>query len=153
MRYWHPVGAKTTATHFMLHPENERQQSINSFCSCIFVNQGIVWIREHITELLPALIGKNTIYQRKNTDSKLIDIASHKTSKNIQKHPLGCRLRDFNNTLLSNCKTRALYESRDGPAWRPADNLPKSDGSGDCRSVFSELMVWVYCQPRPPTWQ
>jgi hypothetical protein len=36
-----------------------------------------------ISELLTALIGKNTIYQRWNTDSKLIVIASCKASENI----------------------------------------------------------------------
>jgi hypothetical protein len=32
---------------------------------------------------LPALIGKNTIYQRWNTDSKFINNASCKASKNV----------------------------------------------------------------------
>jgi len=33
--------------------------------------------------LLITVLGKNTIYQRLNTDSKLIDIASCKACKNI----------------------------------------------------------------------
>jgi len=34
-------------------------------------------------ELLPTLIGINTIYQKKNTDSILTNIASCKTSNNL----------------------------------------------------------------------
>jgi len=65
MSYWQPLGAKTTATRSLLHPENERQWSANSFRSCIFGNQGITWIFAHIAESWNALIGKNTLYQRK----------------------------------------------------------------------------------------
>jgi len=36
-----------------------------------------------VMELLTVLIGKNTIYQRLNTDSKLFDIASCKACKNL----------------------------------------------------------------------
>jgi len=44
-------------------------------------NQGIAQILELITELLTASIGKNTKYKRKNTDSKIIDIANTETWK------------------------------------------------------------------------
>jgi len=64
IRYWQPLQAKTTATCSLPHPENERQQSVNSFSCCIFGNQGIARIFAFITELLTSLIGKNTIYQR-----------------------------------------------------------------------------------------
>jgi hypothetical protein len=37
----------------------------------------------NITELLTGLIGKNTIYQRYYTDSKLLDMANCKTCTNI----------------------------------------------------------------------
>jgi len=36
-----------------------------------------------LLELLTALIGNNTIHERQNTDSKLIDIASCKVCKNV----------------------------------------------------------------------
>jgi len=92
MRYWQPIGAKPTATCSLLHPENERQQSINSFMSCIFGNQGFVRFFTPITELLTALIGNNTPYQSDNTNSKLMDIAHCETCKNI--------LLDVENTIL-----------------------------------------------------
>ena len=75
MRYWQLLGAKTTATRSLPDPENERQRSVNSFDCCIFANQGITQLFEHITQFLSAWIGKNTIYHRINMDSKLIDIA------------------------------------------------------------------------------
>jgi len=62
IKYWQPLLAKTTATCSLPHPENERQQSINSFSCCILGNQGIALMFAFITELLTALIGKNTIY-------------------------------------------------------------------------------------------
>jgi len=73
--YWQPWVARTTARSSLRCPGNEHQRSVNNFCSCIFGNQGITRLFEHITELLTASIGKNTIYQRTNTDSKIIDIA------------------------------------------------------------------------------
>jgi len=72
---------KTTATRSLLHSETECTWSVNNFWSCIFGNQGIARIFEHIAELLTALIGKNTVYQRKNTYSKIINIAHCKTCK------------------------------------------------------------------------
>jgi len=64
MRYWQPVLAKTRGRGSLPHPENERQWSVNRFSCCIFRNQGIARIFEFITELLPTLIGKYTIYHR-----------------------------------------------------------------------------------------
>jgi len=55
---------KTTVTWFLAHPENERQRRVNRFGCCIFGNQGIARIIAFITEILTALEGKNTIYQR-----------------------------------------------------------------------------------------
>jgi len=62
MRYWQLLLAQATATCSLRHPENEGQQSINSFRTCIFRNQGIVRIFACITVLLTALLCKNTIY-------------------------------------------------------------------------------------------
>jgi hypothetical protein len=67
----------------MPHPENEHQHIVNNCSCCIIGNQGITWSFAFITWLLTALIGKITIYQRYNTDSKLIDIASCAVCKHI----------------------------------------------------------------------
>ena len=64
MRYSQPLLGKTTVTYSLQHPENELQQSVNSFRTCIFHNQGIAQIFACITVLLTALLGKNTIYRR-----------------------------------------------------------------------------------------
>ena len=83
IKYWQPLLAKTSATCSLPHPENERQQSVNSCICCTFGNQGIERIFAFITELLTAMIGKSTIYQTYNTDSKSIDIATCKACKTI----------------------------------------------------------------------
>jgi len=95
-----------------------------------------------ITELLTAVIDINTMYQRYNTNSKWIDIASCNACKNISLV--------VENTILiiyySHApKAISLIESIDGPA----DNTPNSDGLGvDHRSV-PELTVPVYWQHGP----
>jgi len=48
---------------------------------------------------------------------------------------------------------RALYESIDGPAGRPAENLPNSDGLGVYHGTVPEWAVRVYWRPGPPIWQ
>jgi len=113
MGYWQPLGAKTTATHSLPHPENLRQWTVNNFWSCMLGNQAIARILEHITEQLTALIGKNTIYQTKYTDSQIIDIADCKTCKN--------KILAVEYTILlrnhyQSAKTRALYELINRPA-------------------------------------
>jgi len=82
MTYWQPLLAKTTATCSLRHPENERQQSVNCFRTCIFRNQGIARIFVCKTVLLTASLGKNTIYRRWNIDTNLINIANCSTSQN-----------------------------------------------------------------------
>jgi hypothetical protein len=64
IKYWQPLLAKTTVTCSLLHSENERQPSDNSFSCCIFRNKGIAQIFMFIMESLTALIGKNRIYLR-----------------------------------------------------------------------------------------
>jgi len=76
MKYWQPLLAKTIAIWSLLHPENERQRSVDSFSCCIFGNQGIAQILPLITELLTSLLSQNIFYQSENTHSKLIDIAN-----------------------------------------------------------------------------
>jgi len=82
MRHWLPLWAKSTATCVLPHPETEHRQGVNNFSSCIFGNEGIVGMFEHITGLLAAFVGENTMQQRTNTDSKIIDIAYCKPCKN-----------------------------------------------------------------------
>ena len=81
VRYWQPLLARTTAPCSLQHPENERQWSVTSFRTCIFHNQGISRIFACINASLTALLAKNTIYGRWNTDTKLIDIGNCSTCK------------------------------------------------------------------------
>ena len=83
IKYWQPLLAKTTATCSLSHTENQHQRSVNSDSCCIFGNQGIAQIFAFIRELLTTLIGENTIYQRWNTDSKFVDIASSNACKTL----------------------------------------------------------------------
>jgi len=64
IKYLQPLLAKTTATCSLPHPENEHQQSVNSFSGCIFGNYGIALIPASIMESLTALTANNTMYQR-----------------------------------------------------------------------------------------
>ena len=140
MRYWQPFGAKTTATRTLPHADNQHQWSINYFWSCIFGNQGIVYIFEHTTELLTARIGKNTVYRRNITDSKIINIVHCKTcTNNVLAVEYMILIRHYYQTA----KTRALYDSIDGPAGRPADDPPNPDGLVDIYHTLPELTVWV----------
>ena len=43
----------------MPHPENERQQSVDDFWSCIFSNLSGDWLQTFINDLLAAFIGKS----------------------------------------------------------------------------------------------
>jgi len=127
MRYWQPLLAKTTVTCSLPHPEKDRQQSVNRLSCQIFGNQGIARIFAFRTEFLTTLIGNNTIYQRQNTDFKIIDFASCKACKNILLVVENViMIRSYSQTP----KTRALYESMNWPAGRPADNPPNSAGLG-----------------------
>jgi len=150
IKYWQPLRAKTTATCSLPHPENERQRSVNSCSYCIFGNQGITPISAFVTELLSAVIDQKTMYQRYNTDIKLSDIASCKACKNISLV--------VDNAILIRCyshtpKARALIESVDWPAGRPADNPPSSDGLGVHHRTIPEFTVRVYWRHGPPIWQ
>jgi len=150
MRFWQPLLAKATAKCSLQHPENERQRSVNSFRICILRIRGIARIFACITVLLTAFLGKNSIYWRWNTDTKLIDIANWSTSKSS--------LMVAENFILiryywHTANTRALYESIDGPPVRPADNPPNSDGLGVYHGTVPKWAVRVYWQPGPPIWQ
>jgi len=140
---------KTTATWSLPHTENEHQWSANSFSSCILGNQGMARIFTFTTELLTAPRVRNTIYQRQNTDSKLIDIASYKAFKHIS-------LVVENVILIGSYeetpKIGALYESMDGSAGRLADNQPNPDWLGVSHRTIPELMVRVDEQPGPQIW-
>jgi len=50
-------------------------------------------------------------------------------------------------------KERASIESMDGPAGRPSDNPPNSDGLGVYHCTVPELTIRVHWQPGPPIWQ
>jgi hypothetical protein len=68
-------------------------------------------------------------------DSKIINIANCKTCKKNTTRYWIC---DFDNILLlKTAKTKALYESTDGPT----DNPLSWDGSGNIHQTVSELAI------------
>jgi hypothetical protein len=112
-----------------------------------WVYQGFMRIDQLIIELLTTVIPNTITYNRKNTDSKLIDITSCTACKHV--------LLVVENTILiryywQTAKTRALCESIDGPAGRPTDNPPNSDWLGVYHRTVPKLMFWVNWQPRRP---
>jgi len=150
MMLWQPFHLKQCMTHKLPHHETERQWSINNIWSCILGNQGFTKMNQLITELLTAFITKNTMYNRKNTDSTIFNVADCKTCKN--------RLLAVEYLILTiynypTAKTRTLYKSTDGPAGLPAHNPPNSDGLGDFHRTMPEMTVGVYWQPGPSCFQ
>jgi hypothetical protein len=117
-----------------------------TFGLAYWVYQGFTRINGLITDLLTTFIAKNTMQNRKNTDSKLIEIASCTASKHVSlvvKNTILVRYDKYTT------KTKALYESIDGPARRPADNLPNSGELGVNHRTVPEFTVPVYRQPGP----
>jgi len=137
-------------TRYLPHSENELQRSVSNIWSCILGNQGFAGIHELITELSNAIIVKNITYNRKNTDSKMINIAECKTCK---KRLLAVECQLLIIYYYPSAKTRTLYKSTNGPAGRPTDNRPNSDGFGDFHRTVPELTVQVYWQSGLPICQ
>ena len=127
------------------HLENERQWSVNNIWSCIFGNQGFARIHEHISELLTAFIVKNTLYDQKNRDSRIITIADCETCK---ERVLAVEYQLFIIYYNPTAKTITLYKSTDGHAGRPADNPLHSNGLWDFHRTVPELTVQVYWKLR-----
>jgi len=127
--------------------DTERQWSVNDVWSCILCNQGFAWINELITELLTAVIAKNTTYNRKNTDSTITNIADCKTCK---KRLMAVKYVILKIYYYPTAQIRTLYKSTDGPAGRLADNQLNSAGLGDFHWTTPDLTVQVYWQPGPP---
>jgi hypothetical protein len=75
---WEPFHLKQCMKHTLPHYEAEPQRSVNSILFCIFGNLGFVRINELSTELLTASIAKNSTYNRKNTYSKINNVADCK---------------------------------------------------------------------------
>jgi len=131
-------------THILPNHETECQQSVKNFWSCILGNQGFTQINELITELLTAIIVKNTTYNRKNTDSKIINVADCTIWK---KRLLAVEYLNLTINNYPTAKTRSLYQSTDGPAGRPTDNPPNLDRLGDFLWTVPKFTVRVYWQP------
>jgi hypothetical protein len=98
-------------------------------------------MNEHRTELLTAVIGKNTIYNRKNTDSKMINAADCEACK---KRLLAVEYLSLIIYHYPTAKTRTLYESTDEPHGRHSGSPPNSDGLRDFHRTVPELTVQVY---------
>jgi hypothetical protein len=104
-------------------------------------NQGFAWINKRLTELLTGSIAKNAAYHKKNTYSKILNVADFKACKQ--------RLLAVKYVILiiykyPTAKTNALYISTDRPAGRLVHNPPNSDRLGVYHGTASKLMVRVY---------
>ena len=115
---------KHCLTDKLPHHETESQWSVNNIWSFMMGIRGSTPMYHLITELLTAFIAQNTTYNRKNTDSKMINVADCKTckTKSLAVEYLTLMIYKYHTA-----KTRTLYKSTDGPTGRPADNPPNSD--------------------------
>jgi len=138
-----PVYLKHNMTHMLPHHDTECQQSINTIWSYIVGNEGFAQMNELITELLNVFIAKNTTYNRKNTDSIIINIAVYTTFK---KRSLAVEYLILIIYYYPTAKTGTLYKSSDGPT----DNPRNSTGLGDFHWTVSEIPVLVNWQPDTP---
>jgi hypothetical protein len=137
-------------THTLHHHETESQLSVDEIWSCILGNQGFLRIGAPITELLTTSLAKNAMGRRQNTYSKIINVADCKISK---KRSLAVKYLIVIMFNYWTAKTRTLYKSTDGHAWRPADNPPNPNGLADLHRTVPELTVRVCRHPGPPIWQ
>jgi len=145
---WQPFRLKLCMTDPLPHHKSERQRSINNVWSCLLGNQGLARINELITELLTAFIAKNTTYNRKNSDSNVMNIADCKTRK---KWLLAVEYLNSIICYYPTAKTRTLYKSTNGPAARSAANRPDSARLGDVHHTVPKLMFRVDWLPGPPS--
>jgi hypothetical protein len=112
-----------------------------TFGFAYWVCQGFPRINELITKLLTTFIAKNTMHNRKNMDSKLIEIAGCTACKDVSLVVQNTILVRYD---IYTAKTGALNESIDRPARRPADNPPHSGGLGVYHPTISGLTVQGY---------
>ena len=103
-----------------------------------------------ITELLTPSMAKYATYRRKNTYSKIINVADCQPSK---KRLLAVKYLILIIYHYPTVKTGRLYKSTDEPGVRPANNPPNSDGLEDLHWTVPESTVQVYWRPGPPIWQ
>jgi len=150
MMLWQPFHLKQCMTHKLPHHGTEHQWSVNDIWSCILGNQGITWMNQLITEQLTSFITNNTTYNRKNTDSKIINVADCETCK---KRLLAVEYLILIIYNYPTAKPKTLYTPTDGPTGRPADNPPNSDRLGDFHQAGPELTVRVYWQHGLPICQ
>jgi len=144
-----PFHLKQRMTHTLPHHESERQWSINNIRSWI-LGLSRLYADQLTTELLTTVIAKNTLYKKKNTDSKLINIASCMACKHVLLAVENAILMRY---YLQTAKTRVLCESIDGPDGWPAENLPNSVGLGVCHQTVPGLTWQGYLKARLPFWQ
>ena len=146
IKYWQPLLAETTKTCSLPHPENERQQSVNSFSCCIFGNQGIALIFAFIKELLTALIGKNTFLSKVK---HRFQIDWYCKLQSMQKHIFGCWKCDFDKLLLTYSKNKSLNWisgwTRWATHWQPTQfrrvaSLPSNHAQVDSLGL---LTTWT----------
>jgi hypothetical protein len=78
---WQPFYLKQCMIPMLTQDETQHQWSLNNIWPCIMGNQGFAQLDELLTELLMAFLFKNTMYNRKNTDSIIINFADTTPSK------------------------------------------------------------------------
>jgi len=142
-------------TYTLPHHETAHQRRVNNIWSCILGNQGIALIQELITTPMTSIIGNNTIYERKITDSKIIGITKGKPCKKR----LPVYIRDFDKILLLHRKSISLIWLYRLTGWQPAKfrlvgiiqlNRTRVDGFGVLTTKTANLAtVWFEPGPRP----
>jgi len=101
MRYWQPLGAKTTATHSLPHSENECQQFLVLHC----------WKsknRAHIRAYNKTIDRLDRQQFNKSKEKHGFQSNRYRKLQNLQKQIIGCWICDFDKILLSNCNNKSI---------------------------------------------
>jgi hypothetical protein len=125
---WQPFHLKLYKTHLLPQHETGCQWSVHNISACILGNRRFARVNELRRESLTSCIANNMMFNRKNTDSKSINITDCKI----------CKKRSFAVEYLiwaiynyPTAKIRTLYKSTDGPTEWHGDIPPNADGLGD----------------------
>jgi len=121
--------------------QNQHPLSVNNYWFCIMGNQCATQIPELILELLTSFIGKNTKHNKKNRESKIIDIANCKICEEIT----GYSIWEYDKIRLSYTKNSSIIGvyrwTPWATSWQPmgfrcVGRFPSNSALSDSSGVF-----------------
>jgi len=163
MRYWQPLGAKTTVTRCQPHPENDRQRSVHND-----LVMHIGW-SQHRTDTWAHNTTIDCLAKQQynlSEDSHGFQHNWYHRLQNMLKPIIGCWIPNFDDTLLLICKMKSLLWidglTRYATHWSPTQfrqvgifplNCTQVDRfcalttqTGNLATVWFWTQVWTRCE-------